>query len=328
MAEGETIVNTKKYFFRALIFILVGLGIYACVYAYSEIMVYKYTQRNRFFLVKNAPPTTYDWVILGASHAMIFSFEDMNQKLDQLTGTKIINLATLGSGIVPNKLFLDYFFLKNNKTKGVVYVLDMGVFSMKEENEGRLKDVNFFNKAPFDPTLMGLLWSYYSKGLLGLPQFLDYFTGFSKISNSNRYKPDIHAMELMFNEVYSPSETQIIKRVASTDPKEINAKVEADVKRYSTMFAEMIDNLQSQNIKVIACRPALPQEYLTYKKHEKWFNDQMIPLLNARNVPFKDFSNTIPEYDYYFDTDHLNRDGVTLFFEKNFKNFLIENSKK
>jgi hypothetical protein len=317
-------MDTRKYLKHASIFVLVGIVIYFGVYLVAEKLVLDNTKRNRFFLVKTTPVAEYDYVILGASHAMILSFEDMNDRLEQMTGKKILNLATLGSGIVPNRLFLDYFLMKH-KTKAVVYILDAGPFMKKEANETRLKDVAFMNRAPFDPELVKLLWSYYSRGLIEINTVLDYVLGFSKIANEKRFSADIHEMELIFNRTYRPNMKQIKARIDSTDPAVVDEKL---FNRYMSLFSEMIDSLRAQNIQFIACRPALPKIYYDNKPNEKMFEARMQALLTEKKVPFADFVPVMPDYKFYFDTDHLNRSGVPVFFENHFKSFLVENAPK
>lgn len=317
-------MDTRTYLKRALIFVLVGMLIYFGVYLVAEKLVYDRTKRNRFFLVKTTPPATFDFVILGASHAMILSFEDMNDRLEKMTGTQIINLATLGSGIVPNRLFLDYLLMKH-KTKAVVYLLDSGPFMKRAANEGRLNDAELFTRAPFDPELVKLLWSYYSKDLIEINPILDYVLGFSKINNDKRFQADLHEMELIFRKRYRPNLKQIKERIRSTDPAIVDQKL---FDRYVSLFVEMIDSLKSRNIRVLACRPALPKMYLDNKPNENLFDGRMQALLAEKQVPFKDFSRVMPDYQWYFDTDHLNQNGVPLFFENHFKQFLIENAPK
>lgn len=315
-------MDPRTYLRRALIFVLVGMVIYFGAYLAAEKLVYDRTKRNRFFLVKTISPTTYDFVILGASHAMILSFEDMNDRLEKMTGGKIINLATLGSGIVPNQLFLDYLLMKH-KTGAVVYLLDSGPFMKRAANEGRLNDAELFNRAPFDPELVKLLWSYYSRDLIEINPILDYVLGFSKINNDKRFQADLHEMELIFRKRYRPDIKQIKERISSTDPAVVDQKL---FDRYVSLFAQMIDSLRSQNIKVLACRPALPKMYRDNKPNENLFDDRMQALLAEKQVPFKDFSRAMPDYQWYFDTDHLNQKGVPIFFENHFKPFLVENA--
>jgi hypothetical protein len=52
---------------------------------------------------------------------------------------------------------------------------------------------------------------------------------------------------------------------------------------------------------------------------EVGFDAALLRLLTARTVPFHDFSGTTNDQSLYFDTDHLNRAGLTEFFMRDLK---------
>jgi hypothetical protein len=159
-------------------FVLVGAIIYVSVYAASEALVYRYGEHNRFLAISMAPHETYDVVILGASHALPLGFEDMNERLEERTGARIINLGIEGGGILPARLLLEYFLARHD-TDNVLYVLDSFIFYSREWNEARLKDAGLLQRAPLDPALARLLWEFPAARAL-LPGYL---SGFHKINN-------------------------------------------------------------------------------------------------------------------------------------------------
>ena len=130
----------KTYWKQAAIFVVAGLILYGAVYCTSEVLVYKYANRNRFYGVKTADFPSYDYLILGASHALPFSFEDMDNRLEEMTDARIINLSTPGGGIVVNSLLLDYFLAAGHNTKNVIYFI--------QENGTRIdsKMLNYSNE--------------------------------------------------------------------------------------------------------------------------------------------------------------------------------------
>src|SRR6185295_12729493 len=132
-----------------VIFVLIGLVLYGGLYVASEQLVYRYARRNRFFMISSAPRAHYDYVLLGASHAAVFDFEDMNARLEQTIGATVLNLAIVGAGVSVNRLVLDYF-LARRETSGVIYVADSFGFYSPQWNEERLKDTRLFLRAPFD----------------------------------------------------------------------------------------------------------------------------------------------------------------------------------
>lgn len=131
---------------RAILFVLIGLLLYLCLYAAWEALVYHYGQRNRFFMIGTAPLRQYDYVIVGASHAMPFDFEDMNRRLQEASGTHIINLSIEGGGVLPARLMVDYF-LAAHTTRNVLYFLDSFAFQSAQWNEARLADASAVARA-------------------------------------------------------------------------------------------------------------------------------------------------------------------------------------
>src|SRR5204862_7508682 len=102
-------------------FVLIAMGLYAALYVGAEQLVHRYAHRNRFFAVRSTPPSRYDFVVLGASHAAVFDYRDMNQRLERMTAARIINLSVVGGGVTVNRLLFDYFLTRHH-TAGVVYV--------------------------------------------------------------------------------------------------------------------------------------------------------------------------------------------------------------
>ena len=107
-------------------------------------------------MVKTAPRVDFDYVILGASHSAVFDYRDLNARLEEMTGSTILNLSIVGAGVTVNRLLLDYFLVAH-RTRSLVYVLDSFAFYSREWNEERLADARLFHRAPFDPALARLL---------------------------------------------------------------------------------------------------------------------------------------------------------------------------
>ena len=171
----EASSEARRFTRTAARFLLIAAAIYLALYVGTERLVYRYAHRNRFFAVRSAPPSRYDFVVLGASHAAVFDYRDMNQRLEQMTGARIINLSVVGGGVTVNRLLFDYF-LTRHQTGGLVYVVDSFAFLSRQWNEERLSDRRLFVRAPFDPSLVRLL--LIAPG--GWPVGLDYRAGSRK----------------------------------------------------------------------------------------------------------------------------------------------------
>jgi len=299
---------------RWALFVLVGLGLYAGLFAWAEYLVHDHGERNRFYMVASAPPATYDFALLGASHAMPLGYKDFNDRLEQASGASVMNLSIEGAGILPNRLALDYF-LTRHRARNVVFFLDSFAFYSAQWNEDRLDDA-LLARAPFDPALVATLARY----PWAWDQILPYISGFTKINNHERFAPDRSDAELnKFEKTYRPIPQIDRERVAYLYPAEIPQDVFA---RYLDAFEGLIDMVEAQGAVFVVVKPPTPPRYREAVPNEAEFDAAVTTLLERRGVAYYDLSGTLPEDANYYDTDHLNATGVTAFIDANFANLL------
>ncbi len=302
---------------QAILFILIGLGIYLAIFALADQLLHQTTKRNRFYMVKNAPITDYDVAILGASHAAVFDYEDMNARLEQMTGQKIINLSIVGGGVTVNRLLLDYFLVQHH-TKTVVYFADSFAFYSQAWNEERLQDVRLLDRAPFDPALAQVL----IQSPVNRSVALDYLVGFSKINNPDRFKSDISDDEAnKFAKTFRPVPQIDQQRIEYLYPKQIDAN---KFNRYLSEFEELINAVSQRNIRLIVMKPPVPERFYRQLPNETQFDSALANLLQRKGIPFLDYSLKGNDEKFFFNSDHLNRDGVLNFFENYFKPVLLQ----
>jgi hypothetical protein len=309
--------QTRRFLRSSLLFLLVGFLIYVVIYIAADQLVYNYAKRNRFFAVKTAAVAQYDYVILGASHAAAFDYEDMTPRLEQMTNSKIINLSEVGSGIFVNRLLLDYF-LTSHRTKSIVYVVDSFAFYSQQWNEDRLNDTRLFVRAPFDPVLIQTL----SSSPAGRSVLPDYVLGFSKINNPDRFAPDINDDErTKFNSTYRPVKQIDQQRLDYLYPKEID---EATFQRYLGQFEDLVRYLQAHNIRLIVIKPPIPTRIYQMLPNEPQFDERLQAILTRYGIEYHDFSLVGNDEKFYFNTDHLNKTGVLNFFDNYLKGVLMQ----
>ena len=307
----------------ALPFVLIALALYAGIYVATELLIARHALRNRFYMVKTAPHIRYDYVILGASHAVVLDNRDMNARLEQISGATILNLSTVGGGITVNRLLLDYF-LAAHQTASVVHVLDSFPFYSRQWNEERLRDAKLFQRAPWDPTLAWLLVRKAAIRPLALDYTvaLDYILGFSKINNPDRFAPDLHDQEgPRFERVYRPVEQIDRQRIAYLYPKNIEETSLRD-NPYLAEFEGLIGDLQERNIRFVVIRPPIPERIYRMIPNERQFDAALKALLERHGVELHDFSAVNNDPRFFFDSDHLNQAGVLSFFENHLKDVL------
>ncbi len=293
---------------RAAWFTAIGAVLYAALFAASEALVYRHAERNRFFTVRDAPVVPYDYLILGASHAAALDYRDMTGRLEEMTGARILNLAEVGSGVSMNRLMLDYF-LTRHTTRAVVYVVDSFAFYSAQWNEDRLRDSSLFLRAPFDPALAELLVREPAARWAAL----DYVSGFSKINNPDRFEPDRFPDEgARFERSYRPVAQIDRQRLEYLYPPGIEDSVRD---RYLAAFEDLVRDVRARGIRFLVVRPPIPERIRRQLPGEDIFDELMQSRLPPHGAEWRDFSRVANEEKFFYDTDHLNQEGVLNFFE-------------
>ncbi len=319
-ADASARAGKREFRRNALLFVLIGILLYLGLYVGTDQLIYRYAKRNRFYDVKTAQHAEYDYVILGASHAAVFDYADMNARLEAMTGNKILNLSIVGSGPVVERLMLEYF-LAGRHTKNVLYVVDAFAFNSRDWNEKRFEDVRLFDRAPFDPTLVQVL----SQNPASRPVTWDYVNGFSRINNADRFKPDVTDDEAQrfAKTVYRPVKQIDQQRIDYLYPKNIDPQA---IPHYLSEFENMITFLKQRNIRLVVIKPPVPTRFYNMLPREAEFDAALKPVLDRNGVEFHDFSLVANDEKFFFNPDHLNQEGVLNFYTGYLKEVLMQSS--
>jgi hypothetical protein len=302
-----------------ILFIAIGLALYAGVYYAAERLMVHTGHSNPFFKITTAQDRTFDWVILGASHAMPLDFSDFNAQMERETKLTILNLAAPGAGPLYNRFVLDHF-LRTRRARNLLYVVDSFAFYSRTWNEERFVDAKLLRRTPFDPAIARRLWDYERhEGVDGLA-VLDYVSGFSKINNRERFQRDVWEGEAQFERAYRPSISAVKKRIDYLYP---DKTVAAARSRYLEAFSSLIALARKEGVNVVVIKMPVPPQFYSQLADEVEFDDALSRFLAARGVLFYDFSAKMSEPSLYFDTDHLNRAGLTEFFIRDLKPVLV-----
>jgi hypothetical protein len=302
----------------AFLFVSIGLAIYAIVFFAAEHLVYRTGKSNAFFKIATAGQTSFDWLILGASHAMPLDFADFNGLMERESGKRILNLASPGTGPLYNRFVLEHFLSKRS-TKSVLYVVDSFAFYAPAWNEERFADAKLLRRTPLEADTARRLFAYVRHEGVDHRALLDYVSGFSKINNRERFEPDIWEGERQFDRVYRPSATATRSRIAYLYPEPPNP---AGLTRYLAEFRALIALARQHQVRVVAIKMPVSALFLAQLPGEAAFDTAISSLLESEQVPFRDFSRAMDEPRYYFDTDHFNRAGVTEFFNRHLNGIL------
>ena len=308
----------------ALIFVAIGLVLYAGLYFVAEQLLYRTGRSNPFFKIATAEKRDFDWVILGASHAMPLDFADFNAGIERETGLRILNLASPGTGPLYNRFVIEHF-LREHRARNLLYVLDSFAFYSRIWNEERFADAKLLRRTPFVPAIARSLWNYSRNEGVDVRAVLDFVTGFSKINNRERFQRDTWEGEAQFDRVYRPSAAATKKRIEYLYPE---PAANAALSRYLEEFRELIALAQQRGMRVVVIKMPVPAQFQSQLPNEAAFDEAISRMLASQDVPFHDFSSAMNEPRYYFDTDHLNRVGLTEFFARQLKPILTSPSGK
>ncbi len=303
----------------AALFLAIGLALYAALYYAAELLVERTGHSNPFFKIEAAQKRSFDWVILGASHAMPLDFADFNAWLEGETRLAILNLASPGTGPLYNRFVLEEF-LRGHGTRNVLYVADSFAFYSRAWNEERFADSKLLARTPFVPAVARRLSHYAWREGVDPRALLDYASGFSKINNRERFRPDLWEGEAQFERVHRPSAAAVKKRVAYLYPDPVT---EAALARYLGELARIATLARQAGARMVVIKMPVPQQFAGALPNEAAFDAALARVLSAHGVCYADFSTTVNEPRFYFDTDHLNRAGLTAFVGRSLKALLV-----
>jgi len=299
----------------ALLFVALGLALYAGVYYAAERLMVQTGRSNPLFKIATAQESTFDWVILGASHAMPLDFADFNARMERETQLKILNLAAAGAGPLYNRFVFEHF-LRTHRARNLLYVVDSFAFYSRAWNEERFADAKLLRRTPLEAAIARRLCDYARHEGVDARAVLDYVSGFSKINNRERLQRDVWEGEAQFERAYRPSSTAVKKRIDYLYPDQTST---AALSRYLEKFSALIALARKEGVNVVVIKMPVPPQFYKQLPDEAGFDDALLRILSARGVRLHDFSAATSDPSQYFDTDHLNRAGLTAFFLRDLK---------
>jgi len=300
----------------ALLFAAIGLALYAAVYYASERLVQRTAHANPFHKIEARGDA--DWVILGASHAMALDFGDSNDRMQRATGLAIVNLAATGTGPLYNRFVLEEY-LRRHRARNVLYVADAFTFYSKAWNEDRFADAKLIRRTPFEPAIAARMWRYAREEGVDPRAVLDYVSGFSKVNNRERLQRDAWEAEAQFGRTYRPSASVAAKRIAYLYPDGTPA---AALDRYLGELDDLVAVAKGAGARVVVIKLPLPDLFRGKLPDEAAFDARLAATLARRGVAFHDFSASLSDPRFFFDSDHLNRAGMEAFFARELKGLL------
>ena len=296
----------------ALAFAALGLLLYGALYAASEVLLWQHGRSHPLFKIARLQEPQVDWVVLGASHAMPMDFGDFNATaIERPSGRRVVQLAGPGTGPLYNRFVLETF-LHEHRARHLLYVVDAFAFYSRSWNEDRFADAKLLRRTPWRAATAATLARYVRDEGVDPKAWLDYVSGFSKINNRERFQADVWEGEAQFDRVARFSASAAKKRIAYLYP---DGTAEAALQRYLGAFDRLLATARANGMRVTIVGMPLPRGFRGLLPDESAFRTALSEVAARHQAEVADFSAALDDQALYFDTDHLNRSGLSRFVE-------------
>lgn len=285
-----------RFFVRLLCFVAINM-VFALLYIVITQSRYHYTnadtEAHLYIIPRNQH---YDLLIAGASHARALSSAQNHSRLEKILSRKILNISKTAAGVLPEEMYLSYFYELGNSTTDILYVVDPFVFYSARWNE---QDY-FLEDEPLRPDFLALA----IRRQLPWPLLANYIRSKFTPFWITGYQPDRSATRL--------------KGLTAVDPVAVE-------KRMAILYPNGVDPARFGQY-----RPYLERIIQTAAAHRARLTFVFLPTLLgslpgmeqtktaladlARQYKFTvaDLSTAVKDPVFFGDHDHLNTPGVAL----------------
>lgn len=92
---------------------------------------------------------------------------------------------------------------------------------------------------------------------------------------------------------------------------------------YLDVLIDLVAIARANGASVTVINPPIPARFPKLLPQKAAFDTDLKLRLDRHDIPYHDFSTAIDAPKYYFDTDHLNRNGATLFYQQFLEPILV-----
>ena len=303
-----------------LVFFGVFLVLYALTLIIAERVVGRAGSETAFQKLYLAQGKQVDWLVLGASHALPLEYGDVPARVLRDSGQSMKVLAEIGAGPIYNRFIFEQA-LHDLDVKNLIYVVDSFAFSSKEWNESRLTDRTLLRHTPLRLSTVRILTNLSLRFRVDPRGLLDYLTGFSKLNSVNRFSLDGWQGAANFDHSFRLSRYAVSSRISYLYPD--NPPESDTVSRYLDAFDGLLKLANAEGIDVIVVKLPIPSVFRNSLPDEMAFDAALQNRLSVHDIVLQDLSATLPDLNFYFDTDHLNMAGVDALYQNDFISLLM-----
>jgi len=286
----------RKFVYKTIVFNAINFSILLILlfYAhYKDINLIATTGETESVLISMPINTNADILIMGSSHGRMFSRNFLHDSLEQILSVKAVNISKTASGIIPQKLYLQYFYEKNNYAKKVVFFLDPFAFYSPDWNE----NLYFLIDEPF--------------------RF-----DFAKIIALSNINPDVKANYIKFKYNYlwyrqkANTVPDILGKLDSVDAKAVDLQLNAwfrhgynnsYLEKYFSELLEIITIFENNNVNQIYL--IIPPSLMGHFKGIDELSN-LVKTIDNNKIHFLNHNCIYNNPTYFYDHSHLNNKGA------------------
>ncbi len=250
----------------------------------------------------------YDAVFLGTSHGRIFSRFKNHDRVEKILGKNFINLSQGGErgGVNSLQSYLLYFYMRDNSAKTLAYFVDPFSFYHKTLDDNPKIYINepyrkdFYNLLVDQQTDKAIIDFYKTKDEKGIKPIE--YPEFNKDIEDTKVatlegKALVDRINYLYTDAYNREEFE---------------------KTLQTLL-ETIRIAQNHGTRVVVI---VPTTQFPEQLGDRFVLDALKEHASKSRYEYYNYSTAITDPALYYDTDHLNTEGVLLFSEKYLKPIL------
>lgn len=276
---------------------LVVLGLFALVDRYTARQSYTNaeTEANLWIM---GDSLEYDIVLLGISHARIFSRHRNHERFEAITGTRMINLSQGGGygGLENQQLFLEYFLKRENHAKQAWIVLSPMLMYNRAMDRTRVA----FEREPFAFDFFRYVALHGSENRFNQ---LTYYLRSKLFWNWITSKPS--SLDRMDKHIDGLDSAAMARTIPFAYPKGLD---EGELANRQIVLEGLFQTLQAQKMEIVVVLPAAL--FGKWPGHDR-IVEKLSDLQARYNFELYDFSERYTmQTRYFYDHHHLNTEGV------------------
>jgi len=281
----------------ALLTAVVLTGVFLISWAYTSRLAYTNaeTEANLPILTQN---THHDILMMGISHARIFSRHRNHERFEEVTGKSMINLSQGGGfgGLDNQLLHLKYYLAQGNTADELVIVLSPMLMFNRNTDRTRVA----FEREPFDPEFFRFVAE---NGVENRYQQLEYYLRSKLFWTWITTKPT--TIERMDKRIDGLDSAAMARTMPGAYPFGLDGSQFTD---RSEVAEELFRVAQLNGMKITVMMPAsLFGKWPGHDETMLWL-EQIKTDYNMQIVDLSD--RWVMQTEYFYDHHHLNTDGV------------------